>query len=336
MSDWREAARAQQVRWKGATHTLPDEARVDGTCFRKKLGTPGQWTSHEEGPHPHCLPRAFATHNLLATVRDEALARFHRYNITWEEETPRAGLKGDEGPTTNLLNAQVQCVNSLLSLELTPDALLTRVQTVVPGARKLVPIRHLNQAKAEGLVAFGWIGRKNYLKEKGRPERVRGGDGTSADALIVAEREAGRRTGILVDWTYTEPRDAAVPFISEAGVDLREVYRPLYEGPQSPFGPNKPPIDAFFQQPCDQLLRLTLLAQAMRQAKELGVDSMVVLALAPSANQAAVPPGLAAFGATVQGAWGAILSEPNLRLVCQDTAPWLQGTPELSERYGGA
>ena len=193
MSEWKEAAKAQQVRWKASTETLSAEAREDGTYFVKKEGRAGQVTWQEsEKAYAHCLPREAAAQNLLSGIRAEALARFQRYGIVWHGETPRAGVGGDAGPTTNLLSSQIQCVNALLSLEMAPAALLARVLTVEPGARKLIPIRHTNQAKPEGLVAFEWIGRKNYLGEKVKGERTRGAMVTSADGLVwPSARAAG-------------------------------------------------------------------------------------------------------------------------------------------------
>jgi hypothetical protein len=340
MTDWKEAARAQQTRWKGTTSTLSDTARADGTYFEKKEGRSGQVTWQEsEKAYAHCLPRAHASDNLLAGVRTEALSRMQRYGIVWHGETPRAGLNGDAGPTTNLLSSQIQCINSLLSLENQPDLLLDRVQSVVPGARKLVPIRHTNQAKPEGLVAFEWIGRKNYLGEKVSGQRTRGARVTSADGLIIAEREAGRRTGVLIEWKFTESYPSAMgSFIGSSGADRRETYRARYEAATSPFTGEKPPIDAFFHEPNYQFLRQTLLAQAMVEAKEHGVDSMVVLALMPAGNRPlmrGVAEGLRTYGETLDVAWSTLVSGPKVRFVWQDTKTWLTATPELTERYGG-
>jgi len=339
MSDWKQAARVQQTRWKGATATLSDEARADGTYFEKKTGRAGQMTWQEsEKAYAHCLPRAHAADNLLAGVRGEALSRMQRFEIAWHGETPRAGLSGDAGPTTNLLSSQIQCINSLLSLEMAPDRLLERIETVVPGVRKLHPIRHTHQAKPEGLVAFEWIGRENYLKERVKGPRTRGAFVTSADALIVAEREAGRRTGVLIEWKFTETYPDAKPFIGAGGSDRREIYRTRYEATTSPFLADKPPIDAYFHEPHYQFLRQTLLAQAMIEAKEHGVDSMVVLALVPAANRGlmtGVPEGLRAYGDSLDAVWTTLVPGPRVRFACQDTKAWLTSTPELSERYGG-
>ena len=337
-STWRAHAEAQQLRWKASSHTLPEAAREPGSYFSKSFGRGGQVTWQEEGPFAYCLPRDFATHNLLEEIRDEAISRLDRFGIAWHGETPRSGINGNEGPTTHLLSSQVQCINCLLSLEQTPDVLLERLRTLVPNARKIIPIRHTNQARAEGLVAFEWIGRRNYLRERVRGERTRGSFVTSADALIVVEREAGRRTGVLIEWKFTERYTKAMNPISSAGTDRRDIYRPFYTAPKSPFKADQPPIDAFFHEPHYQLLRQTLLAQAMLEAKEHGVDQMIVLALIPSKNDTlmhTVPESLRAYGQTIDAVWQTLVPGPDVRFIWQDTHRWLTATEALRERYAG-
>ncbi len=335
MTEWKNAARDQQIGWKRVTPTLPAEAREDGPYFRSwRRGEQVTWK--ETGPYPHCLPCRFAAHNLLGGVRRTALERFHQYGIAWHDGTPEAGLKGNVEPTTNLLSSQVQCINSLLSLELQPELLLRRLQTIEPSARKLVPIRHANHPRPEGFVAFEWIGQKNYLGERVQGKRVRGAMVTSADALIVVERSDGCHTGVLVEWKFTESYATPIPHTSAKGTDRRKIYRPHYEDASSPFVAGRPPIDAYFHEPHYQLLRQSLLAHGMVQAGEYGIDRMIILYLAPAANQAlrdGVPAALKPYGPVMDAVWRALLPGPKVRFVWQDTQPWLTATPELAERY---
>ena len=338
MSEWKVAARNQQIRWKQTTLNLPPDAREDGVYFVMGRGPRGEVQRNETGPYRHCLPRRFAAHNLLGSVREEALDRLHRFGIAWHSGTPGAGANGDVGPTTNLLSSQVQCINSLLSFEREPGLLLDRLRTVEPEARKIVGIGHPEADEVEGLVAFEWIGRENYLGERVRGERTRGSMVTSADALVVLERGDGGRTGVLMEWKFTESYDEAKPFKSERGTDRREIYRPWYESATTPFIGDKPPIDAYFHEPHYQLLRLSLLAEGMREANEHGVDRMVVLDIAPATNRAlmeCVPDALRRFGSTVDAVWRTLLPGPRVRFTWQDSAPWVTATPELAERYGG-
>ena len=335
MTEWKNVAKDQQIRWKYATPTLPEEAREDGPYF--KAWRRGERVARKEiGPYSYCLPRRFAAHNLLSGVRRTALERFHRYGIAWHDGTPGAGLKGDIGPTTHLLSSQVQCINSLLSLERQPDLLLERLQTLEPSARKLVPIRHANHPAPEGLVAFEWIGQENYLGERVRGKRVRGSMVTSADALIVVECSDGRCTGVLVEWKFTESYAKPIPHTSAKGADRRKIYRTQYEDTSSPFVADRPPIDAYFHEPHYQLLRQSLLAHGMVQAGEHDIDRMIVLYLAPAANRAlreSVPAALKPYGPTVDAVWRALLPGPKVRLMWQDTQPWVTATQEIEERY---
>ena len=337
MTDWKSEARVRQIRWKHTTPTLPPEAREDGIYFDWSRRRAGQVPT-QMGPYPHCLPHPFATHNLLSAIRDEAMARFRRFGIVWHAGTPGASPNGDTGPTTNLLSSQIQCINSLLGLELQPHLLLDRLLTVEPEARAPVPIHHPGEAEAEGLVAFEWIGRQNYLQERVRGRRYRGSMVTSADALVVLERNDGGRTGILIEWKFTESYHKPVPFISRKGTDRRDIYRPRYEEADIPFIADKPSIDAYFHEPHYQLLRLSLLASSMLRAREHGVDRMIVLNLAPDSNRAlmdCVPGALRPFGSTVDTAWRTLVPGPEVRFVRKDTRSWLTVTPDLTERYGG-
>ena len=336
MTEWKRAATAQQIRWKRVTQTLPAEARENGPYFRSwRRGEQVTW--QETGSYPHCLPRRFAAHNLLDGVRSEALARFDQFGIAWHDGTPGTGLRGDTGPTTNLLSSQVQCINSLLSLEQQPELLLRRLQTIEPSARKLVPIRHATHPEPEGFVAFEWIGQKNYLGERVREKRVRGAMVTSADALIVVERSGGRCTGVLVEWKFTESYTDPIPYKKSAkGKDRREIYCDQYKDASSPFVANRPPINAYFHEPHYQLLRQSLLAHGMLQAGEHGIDRMIVLYLAPAANRVlrdGVPAALTPYGPTLDAVWHALIPGPKVRFMWQDTQPWLTATPALAERY---
>ena len=337
MSEWKSAARNQQIRWKKTTAALSPEARVDGVYFVVGHGPDGEVQRKETGPYRHCLPRRIAAHNLLGSVREEALSRLHRFGIAWHSGTPGTGANGDVGPTTNLLSSQVQCINSLLSLERESGLLLDRLRTVEPDARKISVIHHPEADEVEGLVAFEWIGRENYLGERVRGERTRGSMATSADALVVLERGDGGRTGVLIEWKFTESYDEAKPFKSKRGTDRREIYRARYEAATTPFIADNPPIDAYFHEPHYQLLRLSLLAEGMREAGEHGVDRMVVLEIAPATNRAlmeCVPDALRRFGSTVDEVWRTLLPGPRVRFVWQDSAAWVTVTPELRERYG--
>ena len=319
-SEWRRFAQAQQIAWKATTCALPEEARYDGTY------------DHRPTTYPFCLPASLAHHNLLDEIREMALTRFERFDIHWHGETQGPDRST---PSTHLLDSQVQCVNCLLSLERAPEILLERLQRIVPAAQSLVPIRHADVT--EGLVAFEWIGQENYLGERFRYKRRRGEYVTSADALMVVECSDGSRTGFLIEWKFTESYNEPVPFVSDHGTDRRQIYRGAYENESTAFIAKRPSIDVYFHDPHYQLLRQTLLAEKMLDAREHGVSRFVVLFLAPAANRelmAGVPDSLRPFGRTIDDVWRTLIRAPHIRFVWQDNGPWLTATPALAERYG--
>ena len=316
-------ARRMQERWKTHTSTLPEGARAPGTT----------WVEHhgkrvEVGPFPICLPTAHALLNLLPSIRQAALDRFDRHDIHWHGWTPGPG--GRRWPSSHLLDSQVQCVNTLMSLARAPGALLELARQAEPDTAALLAVEDGSP------VAFEWIGAADYLGERrGRP-RNRGRLTTSVDALLLAERADGGRTGILVEWKFTESYDRPVRRYGSGGWDRAARYGPPYLAAERFFA-RAPAVEAFFHDPHDQLLRQALLAIGMLQARELGMDRAVLLHLVPSGNAAlrsTVPPGLASLGDSMDSIWEALLPGPDLRYGCVDASALYTVTPELAERYG--
>ena len=322
-SPWYTRSRRAQERWKAESCLLPEGARAPGTCWIDERGE-----AREIGPFPICLPTEFASHSLLPSVRDEALQLFAKHGIEWHMGTPRPN--GAQMPSTHLLDSQVQCVNVLLGLAAT-GGLIDLVRYVVPSSVGLADV------EGDGPVAFEWNGLVDHLGEtpRGR-KRQRGRMSTNADALIVAERSDGGRTGVLVEWKFTETYPTPVPLVRARGGDRRDTYRRSYEGPDSPFA-RRPELSAFFQEPHYQLLRQALMAAAMVRARECGIDRAVLLHLVPEGNRTlrgTVPEGLGALGEGIDEVWRRLLPGPTVQYRCLDTGPLFRGTEELAERYG--
>lgn len=321
-SAWYTTSRLAQTAWKLSTPTLPDAARQPGMTMVEERGA-----RVEIGPFPICLPLPFAHMNLLSSVRDDAIGRFARHGIDWHAWSP--GPSDATWPSGHLLDSQVQCVNVLLSLAREPALLFDLVRQVEANATDVVSVED------DSPVVFEWIGREDYLGEgRGHP-RDRGRFCTSADALVVVQRPDGR-TGILVEWKFTETYDRAVPFRGYGGTDRRDVYRAAYDGARCPLSV-RPPIEAFFHEPHYQLLRQALLADAMVEAGEHGIDRAILLHVVPGANhalRAITTPGLTTLGENMETIWLRLLPGPRVTYRCLDSAPMLVSTPELRERYG--
>jgi hypothetical protein len=317
---WYTAARRAQERWKAATPRLPADARRPGLCMIEERGR-----RKAVGPFPVCLPQELADFNLLEEIRSEALALFAASGIEWHHYIDGPG--GARWPSTHLLDSQVQCVNVLLTLAHHPQRLLAFARRVVPEATRALTVEN-------GLpVAFEWIGLEDHLGESHRGAPQRGRYVTSTDALLVVETPQGR-AGILVEWKFTESYAGSVSFIGSGGTDRREVYRGRFQASGSPID-RTAPIDAFFHEPHYQLMRLHLLASAMVERRELGIERAVVAFVSPTENRelAQVPAGLRPFGTTLAEVWQGLVRGPQVSFCALDSNDLLAGSDALAERY---
>lgn len=320
---WYTSSRVAQERWKATTATLTDEARAPGMTWVE-----GRDGRQLVGPFPVCLPVDHTAENLLPEIRGEAISRFARHAIAWHHGA--AALDGTPWPSGHLLDSQVQCVNTLLSLAARPDRGLAFAHAAEPEAETLVEIED------GSTVAFEWVGLTDHLGERRGRAAERGRFTTSADAILIAQRRDGGRTAVVVEWKFTESYDTPVPFRGAGGTDRREVYRARYEALSSPFRA-RPSIDAFLHEPHYQMLRLVLLADAMVGAREFDIDRAVVVHAVPVGNDAllgTVPEGLRAYGATVPEVWGSLIGGGRVTWTWLDTTPWVTATEAGHERYG--
>ena len=316
---WPEQALEAMLRWKAHSATLPEPARARGQAWIEERRKPKLTFSS-----PKILPLDYAEHNLLPSIREEALDRFKRHKLIWHMEVPKVW----EGrPSPHVLDSQIQCVNVLFGQ--THAQLLTLVQQVVPEAIALAEVEDGSP------ITFEWIGHADYLGEaRGKP-RQRGRFCTSADALLIAVRADGGRTAVVVEWKFTELYEEPVA-VSTATTDRREVYRARYQADGSPFV-ERPALDVYFHEPHYQLLRQALLAGAMVEAREFGIDRAVMLHLVPGEHHAlreSVPPRLREFGSTIEEVWTRLLPTSKVRYRMVDNQPLLRSTPEIAERYG--
>jgi hypothetical protein len=319
---WYTSSRIAQEAWKQGSPWLPEGARV-----------PGLYTIEERGqlklvgPFPICLPLEHARLNLLPSIADEALTRFALHGIEWHDHT--VAPDGHAWPSTHLLDSQVQCVNVMLSLARDQPALLQVLSSIVPGASGLVPIED------DSVVAFEWIGGSDYLGEARGRQRHRGRFVTSVDALLVLNSSAGR-TAILVEWKFTESYKRPIAYVGAGGTDRRAVYRGRFAAAPAMF-PKGVPIEAFFHEPHYQLLRLHLLAAAMVDAGEFGIERAIVAWVAPRGNAAlrtCVPDALKTFGDTVGEVWRALIHHPRVGFVDVSSDDLVAAPAELKHRYG--
>lgn len=262
----------------------------------------------------YVLPIELAADTLWSPIRKPLLSYFAAEDIAWHEEgATDYGARDLPGPSPNLMDSQIACLNFWWGLaHAGPDSLLSVVQQLVPEAVTVVPPRDHPGAV---LLEPEWIGLENYLGERGKKRR-RGAYATSADLLVVYEDDPGRRHGILLESKFSETYSGKSLRYSKRGTDRAAVYRPAWSATTCPIRADAGVDlgDVMFD-PFDQLMRLQLLAAAMETAHELRMESVRVAWVAPSANlelwERITAPALVARGTRVPEVWRGLLRDPD-------------------------
>jgi hypothetical protein len=278
---------------EGDNIDLPPEAQAPEFY----LGPNGE---HRSGPFPFCLPRGYASHNLLPLVRDDAIALFHGLDIPWH-----AGV--DNGPSNHLLDSQVQCVNALMPMVTDPDRLIA----ALGGILDLGEVRPFPDGT---YLTFEYIGDRDYLGESPRKPRRRGTRCTSVDAAFQHTAPDGARELILLEWKYTE-NYRPDPTRQAGHTARRQTYGKFLTNPMGPIRSELLPLEALFDEPIYQLVRQQLLAHEIEQDPDSGFDRVRVAQVLPAANTAYEMSihntGAAALGDTTTSAWATLLAHPN-------------------------
>lgn len=287
-SPFARSQRERQARWRG--ELSPGQWRLDGGRV-----VPLRWG----------LPVDQGWRSLYPPIADDLLRTFAADDIAWHDETQdRYGDRYRPGPSPNLMDSQVFCLNFWQALaDLGADFLLPAVQQLVPEAVTV-------EAPRQRLLEPEWIGLDNPLGEPGR--RRRGQYATSADLLLGWRDASGRRHGLLVESKWSEAYDDSDLRWSRRGTDRAATYRPSWSAAWSPLLPAVAP-ESFMVDPFDQLLRLQLLAAAMQNAGELGFVRVLVGWVAPAANTdlwtSVTAASLRGRGDSVPACWRSLLRD---------------------------
>ncbi len=306
MGKFLKAEKVRQVAFKLASDYFSAEAKPEGVYKGK--------------PRPFCLPVAQAAENLAPDIRAQVLDHFRARRIQWH-----SGIQS--GPSNHLCDSQVCCVNFLFTFGSEPDALGTLLRPVFPETRRMLPVDDSGR-----YVTFEWIGERNYLGEKVArgTVRTRGANATSADAIVMFERNDGRRQIVLIEWKYTESYTGISLRTSASGTDRTTIYMPLYEQANCPLdGSIIPAFSDLFVEPFYQFMRQQLLANEMEKAHELGAELVSVLHIAPAHNKdflAVTSPALVSLGPSAIEAWKRLTRHSN-RFVSVSTEGLFGGFP---------
>ena len=249
-----------QAEFKSTSPYFSDNARREG--FYKKH------------PYPFCLPRENADENLFPGIREPIRAYFARNEIKWHD--------GHDGnPSNHLCDSQVCCANFLFPFFDKPEALASLLRPIFPNLHEMLTIED------DQYVAFEWIGKHNYLREKisRNGKRTRGANFTSADAAVKFRRDDGKIQVVLIEWKYTESYYPTWLKYAKSGTDRTKIYEHIYLADDCPLNKEVlPSFDDLFFEPFYQLMRQQFLAHEMEKAHEMGADVVSLLHISPAHN----------------------------------------------------
>lgn len=255
---------------------------------------------YKQHAYPFCLPRECASENLYVGIREAALVYFAAKRIPWHG--------GQNGlPSNHLCSSQVACVNFLFPFVDQPAALANLLRPLYPTLEEMLP------TEDGGFVAFEWIGKRNYLGERGKEARTRGANTTSADAAVRFRHINGRVQVVLIEWKYTESYSDASCAIAKSGTDRTAIYQHLYQRDDFPL--DKTLLSSFaalFHEPFYQLFRQQCLAHEMERARELDASIVSVLHIAPAQNcdfLRVTSPALRPLGSSSLEVWKRLVRE---------------------------
>ncbi|WP_159081274.1 PGN_0703 family putative restriction endonuclease [Nocardioides sediminis] len=285
------------VRWKLKSRALPDEARVPG-LVRARSG--------EQVQAPYVLPAAYAAHNLLPEVRDEALALFRDLEITWHQ-----GVNG--GPTPHLRSSQVQCVNALGQMMADP----TRIGRAFGGVLDIESVRDLGEidpAEKGRFLTFEFVGPRDYFGEGKSGVLTRGAQSTSVDAAFAYRTSGGKDALALVEWKFTETYPSADRDAPSKEPTRRRRYERALLRPDGPIDVDGVEPGDLFHEPLYQLVRQQVLARELERDPDVAAEVVTVVHVLSPENTAYqrsyVSPSLRGRGVTVSEVWRSLLRRP--------------------------
>lgn len=305
---------------------------------------PGNYHDH---PRVFCLPDTLTYENLYCGFQFDAIGYFRERGIGWHDGLPDHSGNKKGFPSNHLCCSQSACVNVLWPMVVSGELLAKAFRPFFPELKQVLPFDAdlpLKDGRQPFLV-FEWTGTQNYLGEVGN--RQRGANATGGDFAFRFLRYDGRVQLVLGEWKYTESYPVKVP---DPNPTRRRVYREAFERWQAR-QPHLPGYEHFFVEPLYQLMRLTLLAQEIENAKgdgEMQADIVSALVVSPKANreyrERFTSPVFSQYGRTICDAWFllapqdrflSISTESLLTVIEQVAPPGLCAWEEyLSLRYG--
>ena len=299
-----------------------------------------------------CLSDENPVENLHVSVRVEAIKYFRDRRIPWHNGFPDGEGNPTGHPSNHLCCSQCACVNTLWPMTENPDLLASVFRPFFPELDEVLPFEADLPLPDRSIpyLAFEWTGTRNYLNETSWG--LRGALSTSTDFAFRFRRFDGKIQMVLGEWKYTESYNRKLPPEGEINRTRLRIYRDAFERWKNGQS-GHPPYYSFFVEPFYQLMRLSLLAHEMENARlngegEMNADIVTIVLVVPKANeeykQSVTSPELAKYGRDVVEIWRSIappdrfvpIWTENLmsligKLAPDDLQPWRD---YLMKRYG--
>ncbi|MBS1493451.1 MAG: hypothetical protein JST55_08070 [Bacteroidetes bacterium] len=238
--------------------------------------------------------------NIWDGIREDVLHYFGKNEIQFWD----AG----KIPTGHLLSSQIACINHLYFLRQRKDAATAVLKGIDPDIKTAMELEN-------GFVEFEVIGKKNYL---GEISHRRGANSTSVDAVMLAEMNDNSRKLVFIEWKYVESYGKESKAAGESGKTRQRIYNSFLDFNNHNCLFKLCSIDGLFTEPYYQLMRQTVLAQKMVDAKEYGVSDYIHLHIIPKGNKELKDVNTAVnrlTGTTLENTWKNILKAPDKYIV---------------------
>jgi len=235
--------------------------------------------------------------NLWKGIEKDAIEYFARNGIGWWKSTDK--------PTGHLLSSQIACVNHLYPIRHRQDLANTILKQIDPSFKQALVVD-------DGFVEFEKVGQQVLGKERAL---TRGANSTSIDAMMLGEKNDGKKVLILIEWKYTEHYTNSSLLVAKSGTSRLDNYKALLEAENCPIQCAN--LEDLFYEPFYQLMRQTLLGWTMTKRMEYNTTDWLHLHIIPSENKElkeyVTSPGLA--GNTMEAAWKNVLRQPDKYIV---------------------
>lgn len=201
--------------------------------------------------HPCILMGQDNKYNLFVSQQDVDLDYFNKYHIKWWNSSK------DNKPSGVLLSSQIHCLNHLFALRKDKDAILS----IVNHATKMDFDEVLPSIiDDDGYLSFEFAYHNDELLGENDKGWGRGVLCTSIDAMIIARKGKGIWL-IPIEWKYTETYEKE----DKTCKKRLDRYEELIKQSNQLIMPKngKIPNSIYFQEPCYELMRQTLLVEQM-------------------------------------------------------------------------